>query len=317
MVKIVKRQFGWVKQEEDPRDFTPETPLVAKAFMKMRAEKLPENIDLRAQCSPVVDQGQLGSCTANAEAGDIEFIELKQSKEYKQASRLFIYYTTRHLIENTSGDIGASIRDTIKAVVKYGVCLESSWPYNPNSYDMKPPQKCFDEALNFQTLTYVSLNNLNDIQTMLANGLPVQLGFYVFESFDKIGSDGIMPMPNLVSESMEGGHAVMAVGYKTINGKLYLIIRNSWGTGWGDKGHFYMPVEYLDKTYRGRKCVDDIWVILTQEYVTDTPTPSPTPGPTPTPNVAQAINFANKGLKSGFVSTKNTYFKKIISILNE
>lgn len=151
----------------DERDYTPEHPKVKALFDTLKAQTLPLSVDLRPNDTPIVDQGNLGSCTANAAVGDVEFVENKQSKTHTDASRLFVYYATRHLIERTSGDVGATIRDTIKSLVTYGTCKEVSWPYIESKYDIKPSQSCFDEALNYQTLTYVSLSTLNDIQTTL------------------------------------------------------------------------------------------------------------------------------------------------------
>ncbi len=151
--------------------------------------------------------------------------------------------------------------------MQYGACKEDAWPYDITKYDSKPPQSCYTEALNYQTLTYVGLSDFNDIQTALAGGLPVQIGILVFESFEKVGSDGMVPLPKS-TEKLMGGHAVLAVGYKTINNSPYLIVRNSWGTGWGDHGYFYLPASYLNQTYSdGRNYADDFWVILTEEYI--------------------------------------------------
>ena len=162
--------------------------------------------------------------------------------------------------------MGATIRDTIKSVVTYGACKEDSWPYVESKYDSKPPQSCYDKALNYQTLTYVALKTLADIQTTLAGGLPVQIGILVFESFENVGSDGIVTMPKS-SDQLLGSHAVLVVGYKIINGILYLIVRNSWSASWGDNGYFYLPASYLSKTYQGQAYSDDWYVILTEEYL--------------------------------------------------
>ena len=295
--------MGWIKQKPDSRDYTFDHPKVKARFDEIRAKGLASSIDLRPNCSPIVDQGNLGSCTANAGAGDVEFIELHQSKSYVAASRLFLYYVTRHLIENTSGDVGAEIRDVIKALVKYGVCTEKTWAYIESKLDTKPPTAAFTEATAYETLTYAAPQNLTDIQTALNGSLIVQFGFTVFDSFENIGSDGIMPMPDMDNESVLGGHAVDVVGYLTKNKTQYLIVRNSWGTSWGDKGYFYMPFAYLNIEYEGSPVCDDFWTILTEDYLNNpvpTPTPTPVP-PTPTPippsvDVAGAIVDLDKAI---------------------
>jgi len=286
-------RFGWIKDTYDERDYTPEHPKVKAIFDKFKETALPDTVDLRSWCSAVQDQGNLGSCTANAGASDVEFIENKFIGNYKDASRLFIYYVTRHAIENSSGDVGAEIRDVIKELVQFGSCLETTWPYNESKFDTKPSTAAYKEALNYQDLTYVSLPDLATIKSTLANGVAVQLGFVVFSSFMNIGSNGIMPMPK-TKETYEGGHAVLAVGYITINGVEYLIIENSWASSWGDKGYFYMPTAYFSKTYQGYYCVDDCWAVLTEEMDGNTPVPpTPQPDPTPTPIVDVATALAD------------------------
>ena len=265
--------MGWIKEEPDPKNYTTYHPKVKDLFDKLYATKLPDSVDLRPQCSPVKGQGNLGSCTANAVASAIEFLELKQFKSYIAASRLFIYYNTRHDIEGTSGDLGATITDTIKSTKQFGACPEDSWPYDESKLDTKPIQTCYDAALNYQTLTYVTLSTLNDIQVTLAGGLTIPIGILVFESFENVGSNGIVPMPK-AGEKLLGAHAVDVVGYIIINGVLYLIIKNSWSAAWGDKGYFYLPAAYLTKKYSdGSSYANDFKVILTEEYIQNTPIP--------------------------------------------
>jgi hypothetical protein len=163
--------------------------------------------------------------------------------------------------------------------------------------------------LNYQSLTYVSLSSVNDIKTSLANGIPVQTGFLVFNSFDYIGSDGIMPMPNVSTENLEGGHAVLIVGYTTINGTEYFIIQNSWGKNWGKDGFFYMPIKYFSKKYQGNYCVDDCWSILTQEYLTG--------GGGDKNPIGEALEYAKLALSSIKTTKKNTYIRKVIEKLEE
>jgi len=313
----LKARMGWIKQEHDSRDYTPEHPKVKAVFDNLKAQTLPLTVDLRLLDSPVEDQGNLGSCTANAEAGDIQFLEKKQNNTFIDASRLFIYYNTRHLLENTSGDVGATIRDTIKSVVTYGACKEDTWPYIEGKYDTKPLQSCYDEALNYQTLTYVALKTLADIQTTLAGGLPVQIGILVFESFENVGSDGIVPMPKSTEELL-GSHAVLVVGYKVINGILYLIVRNSWSANWGDHGYFYLPTAYLTKKYSdGSMYSDDWWVILTEEYIQN-PSPGPSPGasPQPDPDIYAIVMELDSALPLMKKSTSKNV-KQAMAIVND
>src|ERR1035437_745439 len=229
---------------------------------------LPTKVDLRPFCSQVFDQGQYGSCTSQSLAGHLEFLELKEIREKTAApgefdpntfmlfSRLFIYYNER-LLENTiSSDSGAHIRDGIKSLAQWGDCKEGSWSYMPDNVFTKPSDVAYQEALNHRISTYMRLDSLDDVKHCLNDGYPVSFGFTVFESFESptVAHTGIVPVPSL-DESVVGGHAVLAVGYDDIN--KWLIVRNSWGSTWGDHGYFYLPYEFVTN----KDLSDDYWSI--------------------------------------------------------
>jgi len=314
IIEDIKKRMGWIKEEFDARNFNMDSPKVKQFYDKLRVKTLPIEVDLRPQMSPVKDQGNLGSCTANAVSSAIEALEIKMANKYDAVSRLFVYYNTRHFIENSSGDTGATITDTIQSTRKYGACFESQLPYDISKFDSKPSQACYDSALNYQTLTYVTLNNLTDIQTNLGGGIPIPIGILVFASFENVTSNGIVPMPN-ANEKLLGGHAVLVCGYKTINNIQYLIVKNSWGTSWGDNGYFYLPVDYLngtyyDKQYGYQKYADDFKAILTEEYIKNTPVVI-------TPNVPQAISDAKTAYKQTSITKAKPYINNIIKELGD
>src|SRR5882672_3101009 len=116
------RGYGWLPDLPDHRDRL-------YAAVHRIAARLPRSVDLRPHCSPVEDQGDLGSCTGNALAGAVEFLEKKARIPLTNVSRLFIYYNERVIEHSVSEDSGAMIRDGIKTLVKQGVCAESRWPY--------------------------------------------------------------------------------------------------------------------------------------------------------------------------------------------
>jgi C1A family cysteine protease len=247
-VKPIERKFGWVRQLPDQRDFK---------FTVTAPVALPPLVDLRAQCPPVYDQGQLGSCTANALAAAYEFEKMRQKQPYFMPSRLFIYYNER-VIENTvKSDSGAQIRDGIKTIASQGVCPETMWAYVESKFATKPSCKCYKTAKKNEVQQYLAINHsLDDIKQCLAQGFPVVFGFTVYESFmsDAVAKTGIMPMPNL-NETPEGGHAIMSAGYD--DSKKALIIRNSWGTDWGLQGYFYMPFDYITTP----NLASDFWTV--------------------------------------------------------
>lgn len=244
------RKYGWIKDSLDARDYK---------FRVKAPVTLPAVVDLRNNASPIEDQSQIGSCTANAAAGIMEYLQLKNNKPLTDLSRLFIYYNTRLMQGTKDYDSGATIRTTIKSIVKYGACKETYWPYNINKYKSKPTQIAYKDGLKRQALTYQRLYTLNDMKSCLASGYPFEFGFSVYSSFDKIDKSGMMPYPDVKNEELEGGHAVCAFGYNDMNHTF--IIRNSWGTDWGDQGYFYMPDTFISDP----DMANDFWVVYTEE----------------------------------------------------
>jgi C1A family cysteine protease len=221
-------------------------------------QQFPPLVDLRSTMPPIVDQGDLGSCTANAFCGLIGH-DLKINGKYFIGSRLFLYYNERKLEGTIREDAGASLSTGIKALEKYGICLESDWKYDIRKFAVNPPTKCYMSASAHKALT--SENIQQDIasmkQSLVANE-PFVVGIAVYDSFesDEVAANGIVPMPNTTKEQNLGGHAVVCVGYDDT--KQVWIMRNSWGTDWGDKGHFYLPYSYLIEP----ELSSDLWNII-------------------------------------------------------
>lgn len=247
-------RYGWIPDLPDHRD------ILYRNVYRI-PQKLPRVIDLRANCSPVEDQEQLGSCTANALVGLMEYLELVHKVPFVDLSRLFVYYNERVIEHSENQDSGAMLRDGIKTLVKQGVCLERNWPYKIARFAVKPPASCYREARDYQVLSYQRILALNEMRACLASGFPFVFGFAVYESFesDSVARTGVVPMPGL-RERLLGGHAVLAVGYN--DAKKRFIVRNSWGTGWGIEGYCTMPYDYLADRYLS----DDFWTIKSAEF---------------------------------------------------
>lgn len=261
-----KYYMGWKPDLPDFRDYTLSGTSIASIVKKtgvLRTEKssLPKTADLRRWCSEVEDQEQLGSCTANAGVGMVEYFERKAFGKHIDASRLFLYKATRDLMHE-KGDSGAELRSTMGALALFGVPPEEYWPYDIKVFDSIPPAFCYAFAMNYQTLKYVRLDPANkpksdiltQIKTNLAASLPAMFGFTVYSSITQADKDGKIPFPGK-GEKIEGGHAIMAVGYddsmkikNTGTGQSTtgaLLIRNSWGKAWGDGGYGWLPYEYV------------------------------------------------------------------------
>lgn len=289
--------MGWMRDLPDFRDFTQEkdsTPSKLKAFGRnetikgmlkevkvgvSKAPKLATSVSLKQWCSPVENQGSIGSCTAHAGIGMAEYFERRAFGKHLDASRLFLYKVTRNMLGWT-GDTGAYLRTTMGAMSIFGCPPESYWPYVIAKYDQEPSAFLYAYAQAFQALQFYRLdpsgttkaNVLASLKSHLTAGLPAMFGFTCYSSlYSASGNAGNIPFP-APSENVVGGHAVMAVGYdddksitNVINNKKTkgaILIRNSWGIGWGDQGYGWLPYDYL---LHG--LADDFWCMIKKEYV--------------------------------------------------
>ena len=233
-------------------------------------------VDLRSKLPPMWDQGNLGSCTAFALCAAFQYCDATFA-----GSKLFQYYNCR-MLDASQGDNsvaiddGTTLRQGVNSLIKYGLCKETSWPYNISQFAVKPPSSCYTEALQHQVLQATNVTQTEaQMKACLQSGFPFVIGFLVYESFFDV-TDGNIPMPNPMTEGLLGGHAIVVCGYDD-NTRRWLC-RNSWGTGWGQSGYFTMPYAY----FTSRGLASDAWKITVVETAT-TPPPAPTPTPTPKP----------------------------------
>jgi C1A family cysteine protease len=243
-------KYGWKKDKNDSRDF--------KYKFSLSNTELPSSVELPNDLFVVLNQGELGSCTANSLANAYRYAEIKEKGTIDYIpSRLFIYYYER-LIEGTiDEDNGAELRDGAKVLANYGAPDENIWAYDVTKFTIQPCQEAVDSASKHKVLQYHSVNqNERDIKQCLFEGFPISFGFTVFEEFESesVAKTGLVPMPSHMFNSM-GGHAVLLVGYND-DTKLYKVL-NSWGNEWGDNGYFYLPYDYV----HNQGLASDFWTI--------------------------------------------------------
>jgi C1A family cysteine protease len=213
---------------------------------------LPLTVSLRSKMPPVFNQGQLGSCTANAAAAMWAFVH--GGGPY---SRLQLYYYERLIDGTVDHDSGAYLRDAIQVLAQTGVGLEQDWPYDVSQFAVQPPAIEMNEAAKDKASVYSRLATRQDFRECLSQGFPFIIGISVYSSFetDAVAQTGIVPMP-LPTDSMIGGHAVCVIGYGQINGEDHYEVRNSWGD-WGDRGYCWIPAAYLENS----NLATDSWTI--------------------------------------------------------
>lgn len=291
--------MGWLPDRPDVRDYVSSTPevqakLAASPAKTVRllaersaavsaaeggtADDLPASTDLREWFPPVEDQESIGSCTANAAVGIVEYYQRRTHGRYVDMSRLFLYKVTRKLL-GLEGDTGAYLRSTMGALALFGAPPERFWPYEPARFEEEPPAFAYAFGDNFEALTYYRLDPpgaapgqvLAQIRTHLAAGQPSMFGFTVYASIQRPAAPGEIPFPG-PRENVLGGHAVVAAGYddartvrNPINGAVTtgaFLVRNSWGTAWGEDGYGWLPYEYVLQGIS-----EDWWVMTSGEWI--------------------------------------------------
>ena len=317
--------MGWLRERSDVRDFwidiqVPRTAAKGKTIKTKaltlqvlndpaRTEKLKEITESLGKlsfpfpppnkhfnnlkwCSPIEDQLTLGSCTAQAGVGLLEYYERRTHGEHIDGSRLFLYKVTRNLL-NLTGDTGAYCRTTMGAMSLIGVAMEKYWPYTDSDpeFDEEPPSFVYAIAQNFQGLVYHRLDGVQAampldlrIKFMISIGWPPMFGFTCYQSIwdSQVGNTGEIPYPT-PTEKVIGGHAVVAVGYDDdkkiknprtggVETKGAFLIRNSWGTSWGcvppnapagmTRGYGWLPYKYLSEGL-----ASDWWTLTKAEWI--------------------------------------------------
>ncbi|MBI1815198.1 MAG: cysteine protease [Deltaproteobacteria bacterium] len=286
--------LGWLPDVPKPTDYSQEhaeigsllgrttlaasvgASTAAKGAGTAKAAAPPAQVDLRAWFSPIEDQGHLGSCTANAAVGLLEYFERRASGSYIDASRLFVYKAERNLL-GVTGDTGAYLRTAMEALVLFGAPPERYWPYDGNPaasnprYDVEPPAFCYAFGANYQAVKYFRLDPnatpaaqvLANIKAFIAGGFPCMFGFPVYAEYDHPLPGGLVAFPTV---GYRGGHANVVAGYDDNlmigKDKGALLIRNSWGPTWANSGYGWMSYRYVTEGL-----ATDWWSMISAKWV--------------------------------------------------
>ncbi|MGA1048563.1 MAG: C1 family peptidase [Minisyncoccia bacterium] len=216
---------------------------------------LPNSIDLRQYDSNTENQDNLGSCTANAITSGYEVVvKILYPEQFKELSRLFVYYHSRLFSDELDSDAGSYIRDGLKSIKNYGVCSEELWPYDIIKFTDQPYPRCYLDASKRQVSSYNILFTNDEIKDVLASKRPVVVGIEIFKNFDDVTKEKpFVSMPDYLTYSL-GNHAVLIMGYdNTLN---CFLIKNSYGVNWGDQGYAWIPYEYISLYAGERWCFD-------------------------------------------------------------
>jgi C1A family cysteine protease len=263
---------GWIRDNPDHRDYTRRRARIRKMLQKLRPleSSLPTSVDWREYCPAVQDQQELAASCAHACVGLLQYFERRSSGRVLIPSRLFLHANALRLSERSGMGGGASLRTTVKAMIRFGIPPERFWPYDPAALDRECDPFLYSFNEEFRSMRYVrldepmqsSLQTLAALKSFLASGFACVFGMGIPSS---LTNDGEIPFPTRY-DSIRTGHAVMAIGYddglRIRSERGALLIRSSWGPEWGMEGNGWVPYRYVIDRLAG-----DIWTVLRSQWL--------------------------------------------------
>lgn len=264
---------------DPPENDTFKTRRINTFYKSNLAKSLPNVVDMRKMWGPCYDQGSIGSCVSNSCIGAIRYLSRKMNLGSFEGSRLFNYYNSRALYFDIQKDTGSHSSAAYEAVRIFGLCKETSWPYDVNKFTIKPSEPAFNEA-DLVSMSYLNINkdNLSDIKQCLADGFPITFCLTLFENWSAV--NGQVPEPTGVSK---GGHAMNIIGYDDT--KQMFIIANSWNKWGGMDGFLYISYKYVQK---------HAWDLKTPRLFGKIPPPNPRSNRTDTVSLFSGVDYQEK-----------------------
>jgi hypothetical protein len=239
----------------------PSTPVFRFPLLDEASPSIPSFVNLGQFFGPVRDQGQEGSCTGFALAYKMRALRNIAGLGDVEFSPAFIYYEERLKEGDPTQDAGAYPPDGLAILQTLGCAPEKDEPYVPGQYNVPPPEKALADANRYRLGKWWAVVRgangpepgqaraaILPILQLLAAKVPVNLAVLVHQSFE-LAPGGRIPMPGpQATDPLLGGHDLEACGYKddpSAPGGGWVFGPNSWGSGWGDNGYFWLPYDYV------------------------------------------------------------------------
>jgi C1A family cysteine protease len=197
--------------------------------------------------SLVEDQGDLGSCAAGAVTSAYELkVQQEYPSDFRDLSRLFLYYNTRFLENTVSQDLGVfQLRNAFRSIDTWGICSEDIWPYDVSKFDAKPSSESYADGLSRGIRSYTRVPTVRSMLENISDERPLVLGLEIFSRFLTLDADNSHVTQPSDSELSLGGHAMCLLGYDLETSEFFA--KNSYGTDWGAAGYCWIPFDYVTR----------------------------------------------------------------------
>lgn len=206
---------------------------------------LPKSADLKRYFPPIKNQGKQGACSSFSLTSVFEYFLNNETQIKDDMSEAYVYYNAREIQGDTSIDEGANLYNVIRGMADKGVCLEELCPYDPAVFDKRPSDDAYEDGKEHTVSTATDVPvTVEAVKSAINDGYPVVGCFRIFNSLQD-NTNGYIPLPTDEErrQEKESFHAMVICGYNDRHG--HFIVRNSWGTDFGDNGYCYLPYSYL------------------------------------------------------------------------